>query len=205
MANNLSTVNTVSKFGTINNGEILRTKYVHTKDKYRVTFIGFGVNGESKYLTAEMTKFDPPTATFDSHKLDYVNGQVKFAGRVTWDNITFTLFDTYDNSVFQALQNQLQRQKDMFEQTTADAPSTYKFRCVFERTSGHQATVRSWLLEGCFLISVKEDSTDNGSGDFSSINVTMSFDNATSYDRDGNMIPTTSSEVVKDPQDAYAY
>lgn len=196
---------TLNKFGTLYNGQIQQAKHVHLHTRYRVHFIGYGVSGESTWLTANMQKFTPPQGAFESVKVPYVNGEVKYAGKWTWSDITFNVLNSYDNSVERALQNQLQRQKDTQEQTTGDAPSGYKFTTVFERTDGHQITLARWVLEGCFLIDAKEDEASNEDYQFSQIACTMSYDNAVLYDGNGVLIPTTTSAVIGNAQEALLY
>lgn len=197
--------NTLTKFGTLYNNEIQRAKFNHLHGRYRVSMIGYGATGEAAFLTANMQKFTPPQGSFETQTIDYVNGEIKYAGKWTWSASSFAVFNTYDNSVERALQNQLQRQRDMAEQTTGDAPSGYKFTTVFERTDGHQNTVCYWVLEGCWLTKAQEDEASNNDHGTSVISCEMVFDNATLYDRDGVMIPRTSSSVVSDPAEAYAY
>lgn len=196
---------TLNKFGTLYNGQIQQAKHVHLHTRYRVSFIGYGVDGQSAFLTASMQKFQPPQGAFEAIKVPYVNGEIKYPGKWTWSDITFSVLNSYDNSVERALQNQIQRQKDMSEMTTGDAPSGFKFTTVFERTDGHQESLAKWVLEGCFLIDAKEDESSNEDYNFSVINCTLSYDNALLYDRNGVLLPTTSSVVVNNSAEALLY
>lgn len=196
---------TLSKFGTLNNGEISRAKFQHLIGRYRVSFIGFGVDGQSSILTSEMSKFSTPNGQHEDKSVKYVNGTIYYPGEWSWEAVSFTVFNSYDNKVYQALQNQLQRQRDNYEVTYGDAPSNYKFKTVFEHTDGHQKTLSYWVLEGCWLQKAKPSDAENGNYDVSVIDVSMRYDNASLFDRDGNLLSTTSSEVVDDPTDAYLY
>lgn len=196
---------TMSKFGTLNNGEIARAKFQHLTGRYRVSFIGFGVDGQSSVLTSEMSKFTTPKCSFEKKNVQYVNGPIHYLGGKSWENISFTVFNSYDNSTYRALQNQLQRQADTTEVTFADAPSNYKFKTIFEHTDGHQKTLSYWVIEGCSLLKANPSDAENGGYDVSTIDCEMAYDNANLFDRDGNLIKTTSSEVVDDPTDAYIY
>ena len=196
---------TLSKFGTLNNGDIARAKFQHLIGRYRVSFIGFGVNGQSSVLTSEMSKFATPKGSHEEKSVEYVNGTIYYPGKWTWNTIEFTVFNSYDNKCYQALQNQLQRQRDTTEVTYGDAPSNYKFKTIFEHTDGHQKTLSYWVIEGCWLMKADPSDAENGNFDVSTINCSMRYDNASLFDREGNLIRTTSSEVVDDPTDAYLY
>lgn len=205
MANTLANVNTLSKFGTLQNGKTARAKFFHLKGRYRVSFIGFGIDGQGSTLTAEMVEFAQPSGSFNKQSVNYVNGEIHYAGKWSWQDISFKLFNTYDNSVYRALLNQLQRQRDFTEQTTGDAPSNYKFQCIFENTDGHQSTLSYWIIEGCWLQDLQIDGSSNNSDEASQITCKMVFDNATLYDKDGVAVPTSSAEVVSDLNAAYVY
>lgn len=192
------TQNTLNKFGVSLNGEISATKFHHLKTRYRAKFIGLGVTSNGDDLTVNMQKFGTPKGNFESKSISLVNGDIKYPGKWTWEDLDFTVFNTYDNSVYKALYNQIQRQRDIYEQTTGDAPNNYKFTAVFEHTDGHQNTLSYWLMEGCFLQSAQTQEGENGTHDAMTIDCKMSFDNATLYDKDGLQIPSTSAGVVSD-------
>jgi hypothetical protein len=97
------------------------------------------------------------------------------------------------------LWNQLQRQRNIYEQTTGDAPNTYKFTTVVEHTDGHQETLSYWVMEGCFLSKAQpSENFENGQYAPITIECGLVFDNATLYDRDGNLIPTEDAGVITD-------
>lgn len=202
----INTANTLSKFGTFLDNENRREKFYHLPTRYRVRFIGMGVTGDNVNLTMSMQKFDTPKGSFASENVSLVNGDLKYPGKWTWEPLNFTVFNTYDNANYRALYNQIQRQRDIFEQTTGDAPNTYKFTTVFEHTDGHQDTLGYWLMEGCFLTKAQTGSGENGTHTAMTIDCSMDFDNATLYDQDGNQIPTvTDSGLVTDVYCAWTY
>jgi hypothetical protein len=201
----INNANTLSKFGVYLEGENRREKFYHLNTRYRVRFIGLGVTNDGVDLTMTMSKFDTPKGEFESKTVELVNGQLKYPGAWTWQDINFTVFNTYDNSNYKALYNQIQRQRNIYEQTTGDAPNNYKFTTVFEHTDGHQDTLSYWLMEGCFLKSAQTSGGENGNHDAMMIDCSMSFDNATLYDQDGNQIPTTDAGIISDITSAFTY
>lgn len=197
--------NTLTKFGTSIDENIAREKFYHLQTRYRVRFIGMGCNGENINMSTSMVDFETPKGQFESQKVDLVNGELKYPGKWTWSTLKFTMFNTYDNAVYRACYNQIQRQRDLFEQNTGDAPSTYKFTTVFEHTDGHQDTLGYWLMEGCFLQNAHTEGGKNGTHEAMKITCNMDFDNATLYDADGNQIPSNAAGIIVDPKTAYTY
>lgn len=201
----INNVDTLSKFGVILDGETQRQKFYHLKTRYRVRFIGMGVNTEGDNLTMTMSEFDTPKGAFEAQTVELVNGQIKYPGKWTWDNVGFKVFNTYDNTNYKALYNQIQRQRNIYEQTTGDAPNTYKFTTIFEHTDGHQDTLGYWVMEGCFLTKAQPEGASNGNHEQMFIDCEIAFDNATLYDKDGNQIPQVDSGIITDVSNAFDF
>lgn len=202
---NIDGINTLSKFGTKLEGVNQRVKFNHLKTRYRAKFVGFSTTSlDGENLTMEMFSFDAPKGNFNEEKIETVNGTIKYPGLWSWEQLQFTVFNSYDNAIYRALLNQIQRQRDVYEQTTGDAPNKYKFSAIFEHIDGHHNTLSYWVMEGCWLQSITPDGGENGDHNSSKIQVTMSFDNATLYDADGLQIPTATSGVVSQITDAFA-
>ena len=201
----INNVDTLSKFGVILDGETQRQKFYHLKTRYRVRFIGMGVNTEGDNLTMTMSEFDTPKGAFIPVNVELVNGQIKYPGKWEWQNVNFKVFNTYDNTNYKALYNQIQRQRNIYEQTTGDAPNTYKFTTIFEHTDGHQDTLGYWVMEGCFLVKAQPDGAKNGEHDQMMIDCELAFDNATLYDKDGNQIPQVDAGLITDVSNAFDF
>lgn len=189
---------TLSKFGVILDGNNRLEKFYHLQTRFRVRFIGMGVNNEHTNLTMSMKSFDPPKGEFTDETVDLVNGPLHYPGKWTWSESNFVVYNTYDNTNYKALYNQIQRQRNIYDQTTGDAPNTYKFTTVVEHTDGHQETLSYWVMEGCYLRKAQPNNFENGTHTAMTIDCTIVFDNATLYDRDGNLIPTEDSGIITD-------
>lgn len=190
---------TLSKFGVILDGNNRLEKFYHLPTRFRVRFIGMGVNNEHTNLTMSMKKFTPPKGQFEDQKVDLVNGELHYPGKWTWSPSSFTVYNTYDNTNYKALYNQIQRQRNIYDQTTGDAPNTYKFTTCVEHTDGHQMTLSYWVMEGCYLTKAQQAADfENGAHAALEIDCEIVFDNATLYDRDGNLIPTEDSGIITD-------
>ena len=199
MANNFNNVDTLSKFGVILDGENRKEKFYHLQTRFRVRFVGMGVNNEHTNLTMSMKSFTPPKGQFEDVKVDLVNGELHYPGKWTWSPSAFVVYNTYDNTNYKALWNQIQRQRNIYDQTTGDAPNTYKFTTVVEHTDGHQDTLSYWVMEGCYLTKAQAaENWENGNHNPITIDCELVYDNATLYDRDGNLIPTEDSGIITD-------
>ena len=196
---NFNNVDTLSKFGVILDGDNRKEKFYHLQTRFRVRFIGMGVNNEHTNLTMSMKSFTPPKGEFEKQTVELVNGSLYYPGKWTWAESQFTVYNTYDNTNYKALWNQIQRQRNIYDQTTGDAPNTYKFTTVVEHTDGHQDTLSYWVMEGCFLTKAQAaENWENGNHAPITIDCGLVYDNATLYDRDGNLIPTEDSGVITD-------
>ena len=74
------------------------------------------------------------------------------------------------------------------EQVTATVSQNYKFVTKFENTDGHQNTICTWVMEGCYLTQAQPEDGENGNHDAQLINCGIRFDNANLYDYDGTLI-----------------
>ena len=60
-------------------------------------------------------------------------------------------------------------------------------------------TLSYWVMEGCYLTKAQQAADfENGAHDALEIDCEIVFDNATLYDRDGNLIPTEDSGIITD-------
>jgi len=201
----------LSKFGTKIDSSNQRVKFTHLATRYRVRFIGLGrpsnnftENGwidnpvkqmcEIKFgsnddLTMDMREFSPPSGEFEDQIIETVNGQIKYPGKWTWSGVSFKVYNSYDNMNYKLLFNQIQKQRDLYDQTTGTVPENYKFKTVFEHTDGHQNSVAYWVMEGCYLKkAVPSAGGNNGAHEATTIDCDMTFDNAILIDYDGTLI-----------------
>lgn len=208
--------NTLSKFGTRINGKDERVKFTHLQTRYRVLFRGFGQSCyahnnnidnvynadignpyfdmspkgiDSKDISMDMTEFPIPQGNFKREAIENVNGPIYYPGKWEWQELTFKVYNSYDNMNYRILMSQIQHQRDLYTQNTGTVPENYKFLTIFEHTDGHQNAVAFWVMEGCFLEEAHpEQGGKNGDHSATIISCKMSFDNATLYDYDGNRI-----------------
>lgn len=171
------------------------------KYRFRVTLENFGVPGTP---TTEMTKqvitAGRPSVSFEEIKLPVYNSTVKLAGKHSWDNTELKLRDDVSNSVTKLVGQQLQKQFDFFEQSSAASGIDYKFTMRVELLDGGNGAHTPTVLEafdflGCYVQKVAYQGGDYGSAtDPMDITLTIAFDNALQYGAGG--APTGIGEAI---------
>jgi len=159
-------------------GGILQPKF---KYRFRVKFYGFGIDADTTKLeqnveTVGRPKFNQPEAAIHSY-----NSQVYLGGKPNWDAIEVVVRDDITNGSLSAIGQQIQKQFNFFEQTSAISGSDYKFRMEIESLDGtHGSAIELWNLEGCWLTSVTNDGGDyKEATGHQIITLSVRFDNAT--------------------------
>jgi hypothetical protein len=153
------------------------------KYRFRVTFQNFGVSQPTTELTKQVMDFTRPNVTFADIDLPIYNSTVKLAGKYSWDNVTCQVRDDAAGTVSRLVGEQLQKQLDFMEQSSAAAGINYKFLTVFEVLDGGNGTnaptvLETWELYGCYLQGVNYNNADYGASEAMTVAMTIRFDNA---------------------------
>jgi hypothetical protein len=151
--------------------------------RFRVYFTNFGVSTPTTELTKQVMKFDRPHVQFEEIKLPVYNSTIKIAGKHTWQDITCDIRDDAAGNVSQLVGEQLQKQLDFVEQSSASAGIDYKFTTVFQILDGgngayEPVVLEEWQILGCYLKDVNYNSMDYNTSDAVKISMTITFDNA---------------------------
>jgi hypothetical protein len=88
-----------------------------------------------------------PQLSFDQVTLDVYNSRVYIAGKHTWEAITINLRDDVNNSVTKLVGEQIQKQFDFFEQSSAASGIDYKFTGRIEMLDGGNGSSTPTVLE----------------------------------------------------------
>ena len=171
------------------------------KYRFRVILDNFGVPGTpTTELTKQVMNVTRPSLTFEEIKLPVYNSTVKLAGKHSWQNATLTLRDDVTNAVMQLVGQQLQKQFDFFEQSSAASGIDYKFTMRVELLDGGNGANTPVVLEafdflGCYLQSVEYQGGDySDSTNPMDIKCTVVYDNALQYGAGG--APTGIGEQI---------
>jgi len=153
------------------------------KFRFRVTFENFGVSQPTTELTKQVIDFTRPKLTFDPIELPVYNSRVYLAGKPAWEQVTCTLRDDATGEVTKRVGEQLQKQFDFMEQSSAASGIDYKFLTRFEVLDGGNGAfeanvLETWELYGCFLPNVDYGDANYATNDPMTIALTIRYDNA---------------------------
>jgi hypothetical protein len=151
--------------------------------RFRVTLENFGVSAETNELTKQVVEATRPTVSFDPMTLDIYNSKVYLAGKHTWDTVTLSLRDDVTGKVQKLVGEQLQKQFDFFEQSSAASGLDYKFTQKIEILDGGNGAnevgvLETWELYGCFLTNVDYGTLNYANNDAVQVALTIQYDNA---------------------------
>jgi len=153
------------------------------KFRFRVTFLNFGVTQPSTELTKQVMDFKRPSVSFDPIEIPIYNSKVYLAGKPTWAEVTCQLRDDSGGEVSKRVGEQMQKQYDFFEQSSASSGIDYKFVTVLEILDGGNGTntpniLETWELYGCYLSTTDYADVNYATNDPVTISLTIRYDNA---------------------------
>lgn len=151
--------------------------------RFRVMFENFGVSTPTTELTKQVVDAARPNVSFDEITLDVYNSKVRMAGKHTWQDITINLRDDVTGAVQRLVGEQLQKQFDFFEQSSAASGQDYKFTTRMEVLDGGNGAnaanvLETWELYGCYLMSADYGAMAYATNDPMQIALTIRYDNA---------------------------
>lgn len=171
---------TVPLPGQINSQGLLMPKL---QFRFRILFDGFGVSNATTELTKQVMDFTRPNVEFTEIPVEVYNSRYYLAGKPTWQAITVNLRDDASGQVQQMVGEQVQKQFDFSEQSSAAAGIDYKFqiRCdVLDGGNGgyEPIVLECWELYGCYIASANYNSLNYATNEAVTIALSIRFDNA---------------------------
>lgn len=153
------------------------------KYRFRATFSNFGVTKQPAELTKQVVDIKRPNVTFAPVTIDVYNSKVYLQGKPEWQETTINFRDDASGSVSRLVGEQIQKQFDFMEQSSAASGIDYKFTMEYEVLDGGNGqttpvVLESWTLTGCFLSSVDYGDMAYNSNDPVQIACNIRFDNA---------------------------
>jgi hypothetical protein len=161
------------------------------KYRFRVTLDNFGVAGTpSTELTKQVMSVSRPDITFDEVTLDVYNSRVKLLGKHKIGDPKLKIRDDASGVVAKKVGEQLQKQFDFFEQSSAASGIDYKFRMRVEMLDGgngafEPVTLESFEFLGCYIKQATYQGGDYTSNDPMDIDMTLSVDNVIQLESPG--------------------
>jgi hypothetical protein len=153
------------------------------KYRFRVSFENFGISQPVTELTKQVIDFKKPQVGFNTQTIDVYNSKIYLAGKPEWQTVTCTLRDDAGGQVAKLVGEQIQKQFDFLEQSSASAGIVYKFITRFETLDGGNGAngpvaLETWELYGCFLDNVDYGDANYTSNDPMTVALTIRYDNA---------------------------
>ena len=124
-----------------------------------------------------------PNVSFDQMTVDVYNSRVYLAGKHTWEPITLNLREDVSNNVQKLVGEQLQKQLDFFEMSSAASGSDYKFVTRIEILDGGNGANAPTVLEtfelyGCYVESANYNTLNYAESAPVTVTLTVRYDNA---------------------------
>jgi hypothetical protein len=153
------------------------------KYRFRVMFENFGVSTPRTELTKQVVSIGRPNLTFEEIPLPIYNSTLKLAGRHSWADITCSVRDDASGAVSRLIGEQLQKQMDFLEMSSASAGIDYKFLTKVEVLDGgnganEPVVLETWELYGCYLKAANYGDLNYGTNEAVTIELSIAYDNA---------------------------
>jgi len=151
--------------------------------RFRVSLENFGVSSPSTELTKQVMDITRPNVSFEEMTVDIYNSKVYLAGKHTWEPITINLREDVSNNVQKLVGEQLQKQFDFFEQSSAASGADYKFVTRIEILDGGNGANTPGVLEtfelyGCYLQNANYNTLNYATSDVVTTTLSIRYDNA---------------------------
>jgi len=171
--------------------------------RFRVMFENIGVSKPTTELTKQVVSFTRPQVQFEQIDLPIYNSTLKLAGRHSWQDITCEVRDDASGNVSKLVGEQLQKQLDFLEMSSAASGIDYKFLTKFEILDGgnganEPVVLESWELYGCYLKQADYGGMNYGTNEAVTISLTIAFDNANQGNQGGGGIGRLIGRTVND-------
>ena len=153
------------------------------KYRFRASFFNFGVDKTTQELTKQIVDIKRPNVNFNPITIEVYNSKVFLQGKPEWQETTINFRDDATGAVSKLVGQQIQKQFDFHEQSSARSGIDYKFQLVYDILDGGNgnttpSVLESWELDGCFLSSVDYGDMAYNSSEVVQIACNIKFDNA---------------------------
>jgi hypothetical protein len=171
--------------------------------RFRVMFENLGVSTPTTELTKQVVSFARPNLTFEAITLPIYNSTLKLAGRHSWADVAVEIRDDASGNVSKLIGEQIQKQMDFLEMSSAASGIDYKFLTKLEMLDGgnganEPVVLESWELYGCYIVSADYGPMAYGTNEAVSITMNISYDNANQGNQGGGGIGAVIGRTVND-------
>jgi len=154
------------------------------KYRFRAIFENFGVSSEKTELTKQVADIKRPNLNFNPFTIDVYNSKVNLVGKPNWETVNITLRDDAGGNVSKLVGEQVQKQFDFAEQSSASSGIDYKFLLRYEMLDGGNGAnqpniLETWEIYGAFISQVDYGDMSYSDGNSpATISLTIMYDNA---------------------------
>ena len=153
------------------------------KYRFRAVFENFGVSTDKVELTKQVDSISRPTLNMNPFTIDVYNSKVNLVGKPSWEAVSVTLRDDAGGNVSKLVGEQIQKQFDFAEQSSAASGIDYKFVLKFEMLDGGNGAnqpniLETWELYGALLSTVNYGDMAYGENSPATIQLSVMYDNA---------------------------
>ena len=151
--------------------------------RFRVSLENFGVSTPTTERTKQVIDVTRPNVSFEQMTLDVYNSRVYLAGKHTWEPLSLNLREDVNNNVQKLVGEQLQKQFDFFEQSSAASGLDYKFTTRIEILDGGNGIHTPNILDtfevyGCYLESANYNTLNYATNEPVTVSLSIRYDNA---------------------------
>jgi hypothetical protein len=152
------------------------------KYRFRVMFENFGTSTPTTELTKQVQDAARPQVSFDNQKIQVYNSTINYAGRPSWSEMTIKLRDDVTGAVSKLVGEQMQKQFDFFEQSSAASGGDYKFLMRVEMLDGGNGAstpnvLETWECYGCYVRQAQYNTLSYANQEMLTIDLTIQPDN----------------------------
>lgn len=124
-----------------------------------------------------------PQVSFEEIQIPIYNSRAYLAGKHEWQAVTLNLREDVNNRVQKLVGEQLQKQFDFFEQSSAASGIDYKFTTRVEILDGGNGANTPNILEtfelyGCFITNANYNELNYANNDPVNVTLEIRYDNA---------------------------
>jgi len=153
------------------------------KYRFRLSFENFGVSTPTTELTKQVISAARPNVQFEDQTIHIYNSQIHYAGKPKWQTITVKLRDDSTGAVSKLVGEQMQKQFDFYEQSSAASGLDYKFTLRIEMLDGGNGgstvnVLETWECYGVYVQQVNYEALDYSQQGPAEITLTLQMDNA---------------------------
>jgi len=175
--------------GAGSNSSLLMPKLQY---RFRVLLDNFGTTGGpdgTREVSRQVVDVTRPNVSFEQMTIEAYNSRTYLAGKHTWEPITLTLREDANNNVQKVVGQQLQKQFDFFEQSSAVSSGTYKFQTSIEILDGGNGAnganiIDRFRLVGCYIESANYNTLAYATNEAVTTSLTIRYDNAIQFGAD---------------------